>query len=207
MLLLRCWALYERRRVVWVLFGGLICAVIAGIVIIKFLLDRTAFLNNPLPNVFSGCVVMVPDYVWVLYIVPLMYESTLFLFTIWRIYALSKDFESTPLMQTLGQNGMAYFATLVALMVLACVGGTIQTVKIAANASGVLSAISSVVGSRMIFSLYRITHKERQEDQTFSVTCGDTNGSTIPQFAVPLQSLTSTNVSYNPNLSTIARSV
>ncbi|KAG8712366.1 hypothetical protein FRC11_000318 [Ceratobasidium sp. 423] len=67
---------------------------------------------------------------------PLVYELTLFLLTIWRLYILSKDFGSTPLMQTLAQNEMAYFATLVVLMVLACIGGTIQTLRIAANASG-----------------------------------------------------------------------
>ncbi|KAJ1300738.1 hypothetical protein OPQ81_002381 [Rhizoctonia solani] len=136
MLLLRCWAIYDKKRLVWILLGGLVGAVISGIVIVKFLLDRTQFLDNPLPNIFSGCVVLVPDYVWILYIMPLVYESSLFVLTIWRIYDLSKDFGATPLMRTLARNGIAYFATLVVLMILACVGGTIQTVKIAANASG-----------------------------------------------------------------------
>ncbi|CAE6389829.1 unnamed protein product [Rhizoctonia solani] len=100
-------------------------------------------------------------------------------------------------MQTLAQNGMVYFAALVVLMVLACIGGTIETVKIASNASGVLSAISSVVCSRMIFSLYRITRKERLEDLTTPPTSGDTNGSMVPRFAIPMQSLVSTSISCN----------
>ncbi|CAE6432104.1 unnamed protein product [Rhizoctonia solani] len=136
MLLLRCWAIYDKKWVVWMLSGALVVAVISGVVIIKFLLDRTIFLDNPLPNIFSGCVVVVPDYVWILYIMPLIYESTLFFLMIWRIYTLTKDCEASPLMQTLARNGMAYFATLVGLMILACIGGTIPTVKIAANASG-----------------------------------------------------------------------
>ncbi|CAE6421315.1 unnamed protein product [Rhizoctonia solani] len=194
MLLLRCWAIYDSKRMVWVLFGGLVGAVASGIVIIKVLLDRTHFLDNPLPNIFSGCVVVLPDYVWILYTMPLVYESTLFCLTIWRIYILSKDFGSTPLMQTLARSGMAYFATLVVLMILACIGGTIQTVKIAANASGVLSAMSSVVCSRMIFSLHRIARNDVQEEQVISGTRADTSGGLIPQFAIPLQSLASTSL-------------
>ncbi|QRW26474.1 F-box-like domain protein [Rhizoctonia solani] len=197
MLLLRCWALYDKKRVIWVLCGGLIGAVVSGVVIVKFLLDRTMFLDNPFPTVFSGCVVMVPDYVWILYIVPLIYESSLFFLTIWRIYGLSKDFGATPLMQTLARNGMTYFATLVGIMILACIGGTIPPVKIAANGSGVLSAMSSVVCSRMIFSLYRISDKELRERQVSSRSRDDPDEGIIPHFAIPLQSLASTTVSCN----------
>ncbi|CAE6398674.1 unnamed protein product [Rhizoctonia solani] len=197
MLLLRCWALYDKKRVIWILCGGLGGSVISGIVIVKLLLDRTTFLDNPLPNIFSGCIVMIPDYVWILYIVPLIYESSLFFLTIWRIYGLSKDFGATPLMQTLAHNGTTYFATLVGIMILACIGGTIQPVKIAANASGVLSAMSSVICSRMIFSLYRINDGGIQEERTLSHTRDDLDESTIPRFAIPLQSLVSTTVSNN----------
>ncbi|CAE6432110.1 unnamed protein product [Rhizoctonia solani] len=223
MLLLRCWAIYDKKWVVWVLFGGLVGTVVASSVIIKFILDvsscpllypyqlstivqlkGTMFLVNPLPSIFSGCIIIIPDYAWILYITALVYESTLFFLTIWRIYILSKEFGTSPLMQTLARklltgSGMAYFATLVGLMILACIGGTIPTVKIAANASGVLTAISSVVGSRMIFSLYQITNKERQERQAIADAVGrsETNGGIATQFAIPLQSMASTGVPNN----------
>ncbi|CAE6453830.1 unnamed protein product [Rhizoctonia solani] len=157
------------------------------------------FLVNPLPSIFSGCIIIIPDYAWILYITALVYESTLFFLTIWRIYILSKEFGTSPLMQTLARNGMAYFATLVGLMILACIGGTIPTVKIAANASGVLTAISSVVGSRMIFSLYQITNKERQERQAIADAGArsETNGGIATQFVIPLQSMASTGVPSN----------
>ncbi|KAH7333581.1 hypothetical protein B0J17DRAFT_709213 [Rhizoctonia solani] len=199
MLLLRCWAIYDKKWVVWMLFGGLVGTVVASGVIIKFILDGTMFLVNPLPSIFSGCIIIIPDYAWILYITALVYESTLFFLTIWRIYILGKEFGASPLMQTLARNGMAYFATLVGLMILACIGGTIQTVKIAANASGVLTAVSSVVGSRMIFSLYQITNKERQEGQAIADngTRSGTNGGITTQFAIPLQSMASIGIPNN----------
>ncbi|QRW23595.1 F-box-like domain protein [Rhizoctonia solani] len=79
---------------------------------------------------------MVAGNVWILYIVPVMFESVLFLLTVARIYVLSKEFGSTPLMQTLAQNGISYFAALVGIMILACVAGVIPPLKIAANGSG-----------------------------------------------------------------------
>ncbi|CAE6363539.1 unnamed protein product [Rhizoctonia solani] len=199
MLLLRCWALYGGRRVLWFLFGGLIGAVVSGVIVVKFLLDRALFLNNPFPSIFSGCIVALPDYVWILYITPLIYELSLFVFTIWRIHILTKDCGTTPLMQTLAHNGITYFATLLVLMILACIGGTIQAVKIAANASGILTAMSSAVSSHMILSLHGISHEQKPHDpmKLESATCGDTDEGIMPQFAVPMETFISTGISHN----------
>ncbi|KAH7322119.1 hypothetical protein B0J17DRAFT_684279 [Rhizoctonia solani] len=194
MLILRCWAIYDKKRVVWMLAGGLVGTGVASSIIINLLVNRTMFLDNPLPGIFSGCVAIAPNYMWTLYIVPLVFEATLFFSTVWRIYTLSKDFGSTsPLMKTLAQNGMAYFAALVGLMILACIGGTIQAVKIAANISGALTATSSVVGSRMIFSLYQLNERERRRGRAITDTGAGThnvaNGGIITQFAIPLQTI------------------
>ncbi|KAJ1300737.1 hypothetical protein OPQ81_002380 [Rhizoctonia solani] len=191
MLLLRCWALYEKKQVVWMLCGGLIGVVVSGIVIAHFIIGSSSFIENPLPNIFSGCIMIVPDYVWVLYMMPLFYESTLFTLMIWRIYTLSKNIGATPLMQTLAKNGIAYFATLVILVILACIGSTIQVIKIGANGSGLFNAVSSVVCSHMIFSLYQTIDDEIQEAHTLSGTRGNPSSDTTPRFAIPLQSLAS----------------
>ncbi|KAH7333583.1 hypothetical protein B0J17DRAFT_675981 [Rhizoctonia solani] len=183
MFLLRCWALYDKKM----LFGGLVGVAISGIIIAHSIVYRASFRVNPLPNIFSGCVMQVPDYLWATYVMPLAYEFTVLLLTIWRIYTLSKDVGATPLLQMLAQNGVAYFVTLVLLVTIGCIGGKIEAVKIATNGSG-------VVCSRMIFSLYEINDKETRIHSDIHSSPSDS----MPQFAIPLRSLASTQHTTHP---------
>lgn len=195
LLIVRCWALYSQKRILWSLCFGLACAFASGLYFIKVLLDRSIFMKNPLPNIFSGCTVIIPSNVWMMYITPMAYESCVFFLTIWKIWRMSRDFGATPLMQRLAQNGVLYFAVIVLIMVLSCVGGTIDAVKIPSNGSGILSSVTSVVCSRMIFSLHRLIEAERQEGLAGSYSVSQTAG--VPRFAIPLASM---------NASTSARS-
>ncbi|CAE6469922.1 unnamed protein product [Rhizoctonia solani] len=97
-------------------------------------------------------------------------------------------------MQTLAHNGMAYFAALVGIMILACVAGVIPPLKIAANGSGVLSAIASVVCSHMVFSLYRTTNNQTNRGQTTAATRSGPNEDVTTRFAIPLKSVASSSI-------------
>ncbi|CAE7107048.1 unnamed protein product [Rhizoctonia solani] len=189
MFLLRCWALFDKKRVVWMLCGGFVGTVIIGVFVANFIIS---FLDNPLPNIFSGCYILIPGYLWMPYVAPLIYESTLFGLTLWRIYSLSKGIGATPLLQTLAQNGVAYFATLVLLVILGFIGATVKFLMIAANGSGLFTAISSIVCSHLIFSLYEITGEETLGRR---IQTGTRSSGLIPQFAIPLQSFTTTQYS------------
>ncbi|CAE6398656.1 unnamed protein product [Rhizoctonia solani] len=183
-----------KRLVVWILCGVLIAGVIANIVTANLLLARINYLDNPLPDIFTGCILTIPDYVWILYLVPMIYECALFILTTWRIYVLSRDYGRTRLIETLAHSGITYFAILVGLVMFSCIGGTVESIRIAAYGSGGLPAISSVVCSHMIFSLHQIAREDR--DKGYPSSPARSNTGVKPQSAIPLQSVTSANTPY-----------
>ncbi|CUA76561.1 hypothetical protein RSOLAG22IIIB_06344 [Rhizoctonia solani] len=192
MLLLRCWALFENRRVVWVLCGGFVGTTIAGVFVANFIVSRAQYLVNPLPSIFTGCYIVLPDYLWMGYVAPIIYETTLFMLTLWRIRTLAKGVGASPLLETLRANGMAYFGALVVLIVIGWAGTRIHHLKLATNGSGLFTAISSAVCSRMIFSLYEIDGAEILESYADSLTRSNPSNGIMPRFAIPLRSFTTT---------------
>ncbi|KAG8772748.1 hypothetical protein FRC12_002912 [Ceratobasidium sp. 428] len=157
-------------------------------------MDKVVYIANPFPSVFTGCVILLPSTMWMLYVVPLIYDSTMFIMTVLRIYVLSSEYGATPLMERLAENGALHSGVLVVLMMFSCIGGTVETVKIAANGSGILGAISSVVCSRIIFSLHTLAEDEANKRLPFSED-KDTSGDI--RFAVPLHELSnSSSTSY-----------
>ncbi|KAG8699865.1 hypothetical protein FRC08_005067 [Ceratobasidium sp. 394] len=115
---------------------------------------------NPLPAVFSGCVMIFPRGIWTLYILPIAWEWAVFGLTIWKICKLKESYGATPLMQRLADNGIAYFVVLLLLFLFLCIGGSIDQMKIASNGSGFIAAISSIVCSRVIISLHELKDKQ-----------------------------------------------
>ncbi|KAG8751984.1 hypothetical protein FRC12_012168 [Ceratobasidium sp. 428] len=153
-------------------------------------MDRVIYLNNPVPSVFTnGCVVILPSTMWMIYIVPVIYDSVLFIMTVRRVWILSQDYGSTPLMTRLAENGALHSGVLVVLMMFACIGGRTETLRIASNGSGVLGAMSSVVCSRIIFSLHTLADGEKK--QSLPATSEGTTAGDI-HFEVPMKELNST---------------
>ncbi|KAG9091421.1 hypothetical protein FRC06_000577 [Ceratobasidium sp. 370] len=168
------------------LSAGFFFALIITIFIVKLAMDEVAYFSNPLPDVFTGCLILLPRRVWTIYVIPLIYDTTLFGMTVHRIWILSKEYGSTPLMGRLAKNGALHSAVLIALMLFSCLGGTSEAVKIASNASGILGATSSVVCSRIIFSLHALAEEEAKSRLPSSrgwTSGGDT------RFAVPMRDL------------------
>ncbi|KAG9087338.1 hypothetical protein FS749_002990 [Ceratobasidium sp. UAMH 11750] len=99
---------------------------------------------------------------WMLYVTHLAYDAILFVITVWRAWVSSRTFGSSPLMQRLVENGALHSGVLVVLMLFACIGGATNTLSIPSNGSGILGAMSSVVCSRIIFSLHTLAEGERR---------------------------------------------
>ncbi|KAG8713464.1 hypothetical protein FRC08_013217, partial [Ceratobasidium sp. 394] len=66
----------------------------------------------------------------------MIYESTVFTLTLWRIVKLSRECGSSPLLQRLAENGVLYFAVLVVLMLFAVIGDRIGGIRLPSNGSG-----------------------------------------------------------------------
>ncbi|KAG8713465.1 hypothetical protein FRC08_013218 [Ceratobasidium sp. 394] len=144
--------------------------------------QRIMYLENPLPNIVSGCVLILPSRAWTMYIAPMIYEFTVFTLTLWRIFRLSREFGSSTLMHRVAENGILYFAVLLVLILFSGIGGGIDRIKLASNGSGILAALSSVVCSRIMFSLYAL----RAEDARNLSQSGDYETDADAQFAIPM---------------------
>ncbi|QRV78428.1 hypothetical protein RhiJN_06443 [Ceratobasidium sp. AG-Ba] len=142
------------------------CTVGYAFVSVTLLAQKNIYLVNPLPSVFSGCVMIFPEGIWKIYILPIAWEWTVFGLTIWKIWNLQESYGATPLMQRLAQNGIAYFVVLLLLFLFLTIGGSIEQIKIASNGSGFVVAISSVVCSRVIISLHEFKHAQQPQDTT-----------------------------------------
>ncbi|KAG8699066.1 hypothetical protein FRC09_006855 [Ceratobasidium sp. 395] len=56
--------------------------------------------------------------------------------TVRRVWVLSKEYGSTPLMTQLAENGALHTGVLVVVVLFACIGNRIDSTKIASNGSG-----------------------------------------------------------------------
>ncbi|KAG8725829.1 hypothetical protein FRC12_024002 [Ceratobasidium sp. 428] len=172
------------------LLCGLCASVALTAVFVKLTMDEVVYLNNPAPSIFTnGCVAILPPTMWKIYVVPLIYDSILFVMTVRRVWVLSKEYGSTPLMTRLAENGALHTGVLVVLMMFACAGSRTESIKIASNGSGILGAMSSVVCSRIIFSLHTLADREKQ--QSLPATA-DEGGTRSGRFEVPMKELNST---------------
>ncbi|KAG9087337.1 hypothetical protein FS749_002989 [Ceratobasidium sp. UAMH 11750] len=126
---------------------------------------------------------------WLLYVAHLVFDTILFVITVWKVWASSRVFGSSPLMQRLAENGALHSGVLVALMVFACIGGTIDTLSVPSNGSGLLGAMSSVVCSRNIFSLHTLAEEERKRRMLEVI---DENVVGTTRVSVPMKEFNST---------------
>ncbi|KAH7334733.1 hypothetical protein B0J17DRAFT_708340 [Rhizoctonia solani] len=157
-LVLRCWALYSSRRVLWVLGLGLACTATCTVVIASQIMKRTIFLPPLLRGILSGCTLIPPTFMWVTLIPTTIYESTLFILTLWKLGTMKKHFGSTVLSRRLAEqflhSGILYFGVRVTLIIFACIGGSIRTIQIATNASGYFECFDEPLDQRRSQNYY-----------------------------------------------------
>ncbi|CAE6420443.1 unnamed protein product [Rhizoctonia solani] len=103
---------------------------------------------------------------------------------------MKKHFGSTPLSRRLAEHGIIYFAVRVTLIIFTCIGGTVKTIQVATNASGIVIAISSIVCSRIIFSLYQLDEERKHNMSTLDLT-NDCEPCYMPEFVIPMTSISS----------------
>ncbi|KAH7336838.1 hypothetical protein B0J17DRAFT_665043, partial [Rhizoctonia solani] len=144
------------------------------------------FLPPIFPGVLSGCTVIVPTSMWMGLIPTTIFESCLFILTLWRVGMMRDYIGTTRLSRRLAEHGVAYFAIRVAMIIFACIGGNVRTIQIATNASGLLTSVSSVVCSRMMFSLYDLNSRLREGMASIR---SNEDIYSLPEFAIPLVSL------------------
>lgn len=159
--IIRCWALYGQTWVLWLLIPALVLTVGHALAQVTLSIGSTRYMANPLPGVLEGCLAKLPRNIWLAYLSGVLYESLVFGLLVWRIWRLSTGIGWTPLLKQLLKHGASFFAVNFGLMLISCIGsGFPETINIV-NTSGVLTALSSIMCSRIFFSLYQFANLER----------------------------------------------
>ncbi|KAH7335015.1 hypothetical protein B0J17DRAFT_770529 [Rhizoctonia solani] len=178
--IIRCWALYGQRWVLWLLIPGLIVTAGHGMLQVTINIKKATIMANPcvlplrfsvcihanqryppVPELLRGCLISIPNSIWLAYFSGVLYELLVFCLIVWRVWQLGGGLSLTPLLKQLLTNGASYFAVNLGLMLFSCIGAAYPSTIIMANASGLLTALSSIMCSRIFFSMYEFAREDR----------------------------------------------
>ncbi|CAE6416759.1 unnamed protein product [Rhizoctonia solani] len=171
------------------LIPGLIVTVGHGILQTTINIKKATVVANPFPELFQGCIISIPNSIWLAYFSGVLYELLVFSLIVWRVWQLGDGLSLTPLLKQLLTNGAWYFAVNLGLMLFSCVGAAYPATIIMANASGLLTALSSIMCSRIFFSMHEFAREDRvRVSPGLPLTTGARGGANIScQFAIPME--------------------
>ncbi|KAJ1306295.1 hypothetical protein OPQ81_010996 [Rhizoctonia solani] len=188
--IIRCWALYGRKWILW--YDKLDIPLIGHAILqITISIERTTILANPVPELLQGCLVSIPNDIWLAYFSGVLYELVVFCLIVWRVWNLSNGLSLTPLMKQLLKHGTLFFAVNLGLMLFSCVGSAYPSTIIMANGSGLLTALSSIMCSRIFFSMYEFASEDRVRVSLGPPLATGLRGSAMisGEFAIPMETL------------------
>ncbi|EJU04512.1 hypothetical protein DACRYDRAFT_21024 [Dacryopinax primogenitus] len=116
LLFLRVWSIYGRTRTVQVVVGGL-CAANFIAILISATLNIWILLGNIYyaPQINRCVCTQRPEYVWVIWVTPLIYETVIFGMIAYKTWTHMREDIQTPIITALWQDGILYFTVLVAV--------------------------------------------------------------------------------------------
>ncbi|QRW02263.1 hypothetical protein RhiLY_01260 [Ceratobasidium sp. AG-Ba] len=110
--------------------------IIAALIEAKIQADSNLYIENPVPELLTGCLVHMTDFAWVPYVFALTYESGVFGLTIWKTWKLRREFGAIELANRFMIDGTLYYVVVLAVLLFSCWGATNEVFKIATSASG-----------------------------------------------------------------------
>ncbi|CAE6416742.1 unnamed protein product [Rhizoctonia solani] len=134
--IIRCWALYGQRWVLWVLIPSHAITVGHATWRVTGTIKRAIIMANPFPEFFQGCLITIPNDIWLAYVSGVFFELVVFCMVVWRIWYLGHGLGLTPLMKQLLTNVASFFAVNLALILFSCVGSAYPSTIVVANGSG-----------------------------------------------------------------------
>ncbi|CAE6427519.1 unnamed protein product [Rhizoctonia solani] len=174
---------------VWLLIPGLLVTIGHATLQVTVNLKRMTVMTNPFPQFLRGCIVSIPNDIWLAYFSGVLYDLVIFCLIVWRIQYLGHGLGLSPLMTQLLKHGASFFAVNLALMLFSCVGSAYPSTIIMANASGLLTALSSITCSRIFFSMHEFARQDRVRISFGQSPITGVHGSNIisGQFAIPME--------------------
>ncbi|KAH7338719.1 hypothetical protein B0J17DRAFT_717164 [Rhizoctonia solani] len=110
------------------------------------------WIPNPAPDVISACLFTSNKLAFLPYITGLLYETLLFLLTVFKTWRLSRSRMFTPLMTRLLRDGSCYYIVVFLFGLFSCLGALHPKLAGAAIGSGTLPVVMSCMCSRLILS-------------------------------------------------------
>ncbi|KAH7338683.1 hypothetical protein B0J17DRAFT_658044 [Rhizoctonia solani] len=157
-IIVRVWLIYGRKSLVL----GSLAVSVPSLVLLQRRDKSSKFIPNPAPGIIAGCTLKASSFGVGAYIGPLIYETILFILTLYKSWSTFR----TPLMQWLMRGGSKYYAVVLVTLVVIGLGSINRETKRAFLSSGLLTAIFSAMCSRLILSgfSYSDDNKETTPD-------------------------------------------
>ncbi|CAE6419970.1 unnamed protein product [Rhizoctonia solani] len=166
----RIWAIYERRQVTNICYSvkslvvlrlnlalspiaSLLCILAAGIcvpsmVTLQWQARQCKLVPNPAPDLISGCRFNSTPLAILPYIAPFLYDTTLFIMTVHRVWKTS----NTPLMARLLSDGSQYYVIVMGTFLLVGFSSLVPPIRDGINGSGLFVAVLSSMCTRLAIS-------------------------------------------------------
>ncbi|KAH7335013.1 hypothetical protein B0J17DRAFT_720535 [Rhizoctonia solani] len=156
---------------------------------VTMIVSKAHIMSNKYPELFQGCLISIPNDMWLVYVSGVFFELVVFCILVWRIWYLGHRLGLTSLMKELLKNDTSFFAINLALILFSCVGSAHSSIVIVADGSGVLTALSSVICSSIFFSMHDFARGDQVRVSPGSpLTTGARGRATISaQFAIPME--------------------
>ncbi|CAE7224063.1 unnamed protein product [Rhizoctonia solani] len=161
-IILRCWALYDRKPWILRFLGALLMlAIIPCGFILKRQADANIYPVNTMPELVPGCIIIYTEDAWIPYVFALIFESIVFSMMVYKTYSVTREYGGTPLIRRLLIDGTQYYAGAIIAVIFCLCAATVNLLRAPVISSGLLASILSAMCSRMILSLYDFTQQEQ----------------------------------------------
>ncbi|CAE6387288.1 unnamed protein product [Rhizoctonia solani] len=137
MLMVRIWVIYGKSR--WFLFGILtsfLVITVPTIIIHVVSLMSSHWVPNPAPDLISACTFTPNKLAFLPYVTGILYETLLFILTVFKTWRLSRNRMFTPLMIRLLKDGSCYYIVVMLFGLFSCLGTLSPKLAGAAIGSG-----------------------------------------------------------------------
>ncbi|KAB5591964.1 hypothetical protein CTheo_4596 [Ceratobasidium theobromae] len=114
--------------------------------------QKQNLVSNPAPDFITGCIFTSDPLAFIPYIAPFVYETALFLMTVYKTWKISRNQVSTPIATRLMRDGSNYYFVVIGTLVFVGLGSLSPQLSPAVNGSGIFLSILSSMCSRLILS-------------------------------------------------------
>lgn len=145
----RVWAIYEMKpTVIAALCIVGVVIVVPSVAIIQWQATQCHLAPNPAPDLVSGCRFNTTPLAILPYIAPFLFDTSLFVMTVYRIWKTSR----TPLMTRLMNDGSQYYVIVMGTFLFVGLSALIPPISDEVNGSGLFIAVLSTMCARLIIS-------------------------------------------------------